>query len=110
MSVAALLESGAYKVDFSGEDGATPLFAAAQAGHAAVVLLLVSAGAEVDAAVTSLRRTPLLIASMHDHITVVAALVEAGAEVDKAAYDGGTALYAAALKGIYFHDYFPSDI
>jgi ankyrin repeat protein len=77
--VRALLKAGA-DVHKASDDGVTPLIAAAQHGHAAVVMALLEAGAAIDKADND-GRTSLFAAAQHEHEAVVLALLEAGAEV-----------------------------
>jgi ankyrin repeat protein len=72
-------------------------WAAAQ-GTAAVVSLLLEAGAEVDKA-NEEGVTALMFSAEHGHAAVVSLLLAAGAEVDKADSSGGTPLILAAEKG-----------
>jgi len=64
--------------------GMTPLWAAAQSGHAVVVAALAAAGAWVDhVADVGAFVTPLFIAAQKGHAAAVTSLLAAGAEVDK---------------------------
>jgi hypothetical protein len=78
--------------------GATPLHAAAQKGHAAVIAALIRARADVNSAATD-GITPLCIAAQEGHTAVVAALIHARADVNAAATDGLTPLFVATLFG-----------
>ncbi|MBA2655193.1 MAG: ankyrin repeat domain-containing protein [Gammaproteobacteria bacterium] len=79
-------------------NGATPLYIAAQNGHIEVVAALINAGANKDQARNE-GATPLFIAAQNGHIEVVAALINAGANKDQAMNSGATPLYIAAQNG-----------
>jgi ankyrin repeat protein len=79
------------------EDGCTPLYIAAQNGHAAVVSVLIAAGADVNKARAS-GGTPLYIAAQRGHAGVVDLLIAAGANVN-ATRKNGTALNIALANG-----------
>ena len=66
-----------------GNNGATPLWIAAQEGHLDVVQHLVEVGAHKDQA-TNYGATPLCIAAQEGHLDVVRHLVEVGAHKDQA--------------------------
>ena len=84
-------------VDEATDEGATPLYLAAQNGHGAVVRAPIQAGADVDKASND-GLTLLYIVAYDDRETVVRALIEAGADVNKAP-DSGVTLYIAAYDG-----------
>jgi len=86
-----LLEQRAYL-------GRTPLHLAAAAGHDKLVALLLSAGANMNAAADG-GWTALHWAAMRGHPEVVRILLNGGAEVDPRAQDGSTPLYWAAREG-----------
>ncbi|KAI4828895.1 hypothetical protein KUCAC02_022966 [Chaenocephalus aceratus] len=73
------------------QDGATPLFLAAQEGHVTVIRQLLSTGAKDGTAA-------LWMAAQMGHSEVVRVLLLRGADRD-ADRDGSTALFKAALKG-----------
>ena len=76
----------------------TPLIAASSRGHAAVVRILLQAGAQVEARCRGL--TALFLAAEGGHTAAALALVDAGALVDsKRRNDGLTSLHMAAYKG-----------
>ena len=79
--LAALLEAGA-TVDSATDVGETPLFAAAQWGHEAVVSTLLLAGAQADRARDD-GCTLILIATQEGHAAVMTVL--SGAVVQHAA-------------------------
>ena len=82
-------------------DGASPLFLAAQNGHARVLVhLLDQPGLPLD----TQRRdgaSPLWIAAQMGHEDCVRLLLRAGAKVDLARADGATPLFKACHKVIY---------
>ncbi|CAH2072966.1 unnamed protein product, partial [Iphiclides podalirius] len=80
------------------QDGATPLFIAAQNGHEAACAALLRAGAAVDAARAD-RATPLWIAAQCGRAQAARVLLAAGASVHVARRDGATPLFKAAHKG-----------
>ena len=77
----------------------TPLFIAAQEGHASVVELLLKAdGVDVNKARED-GATPLYIAAREGHASVVELLLKAdGVDVNKGDEDGATPLFIAAQK------------
>ena len=85
--------------------GRTPMFAAALAGHEAVVHLLAVAGADVNSKEGTGNGsregwTPLLAAAAEGHAAVVEALLSAGARVDTCCgLERQTPLHAAAEEG-----------
>ena len=84
-AVERLIEKGA-PVNFTREDGSTPLHGANY--HAEIALILIQAGADVNA--TTLKdETPLHFARKAE---VAAALIEAGADVNATTLKGETAL------------------
>lgn len=70
-----------FKNKISPQDGATPLFIAAQNGHCSVVSLLLSHGAKVSLARLD-SATPLWIAAQMNHSDVCKMLLQAGHPVD----------------------------
>lgn len=99
--VRALLEAADERaVEAAAEDGTTPLHAAAAAGHAAVVALLLEAGADPQAAGRN-GATALHVASAMGHLAVVEALVASGATLVDAPHRFAlcTALHFAAEMG-----------
>ena len=70
--------------DQANNQGATPLYIAAENGHLDVVRHLVEVGADKDQA-SNQRATPLFIAALNGHLDVVRHLVEVGADKDQAA-------------------------
>ena len=55
-------------INLAKSSGATPLYAAAQRNHSAVVRILVRAGADLDKGTTSGSVTPLQTASQKGHL------------------------------------------
>uniref|UniRef100_A0A3B3TCZ0 Ankyrin repeat domain 29 n=1 Tax=Paramormyrops kingsleyae TaxID=1676925 RepID=A0A3B3TCZ0_9TELE len=80
------------------DDGATPLFLAAQEGHLTVIRQLLSSGAKVNHPRED-GTTPLWMAAQMGHSEVVKVLLLRGAERDADRKDGTTALFKAAFKG-----------
>ena len=66
-----LVEYGASKDQGRTNDGATPLYVAAQNGHLEVVRFLVEAGANIDQGRTNDGGTPLCIAAENEHLEIV---------------------------------------
>ena len=81
-------------VDAADYDGSTALHAAAQAGHADVVLRLLDSGAAVDAP-TRCGDTPLHLAAGEGHLRAAEALVERGAAPEARTIYGATPLVHA---------------
>lgn len=80
--------------------GWTPLHTAAKFSHAAVVDLLIRAGADLNPVTEGVQATPLHIAAEKGSATVIAALLSAGADPNpKLADYGWTPLYYGAEAG-----------
>lgn len=79
-------------------NGATPLHAAAWAGHAECALLLIKAGTRLDAKV-KWGSTPLHFACERGKHEVARALLRAGCDPNARADDGATPLITAAREG-----------
>ena len=80
--------------------GATPLFWAAVADHAAAVRYLVSHGADINAVAKGDEgQTPLIEAAWHGDADLVKYLIAAGANVDDVDSPGDTALEVAVANG-----------
>jgi ankyrin repeat protein len=97
--VKLLLQSGADPNKLpavTAEDTAAPLRAAVCRGDAAVVQLLIAAGADIDNLFEECS-TPLLMAA--DKPAVVKLLLAAGADVHCTALNGDTCLHVAAARG-----------
>jgi ankyrin repeat protein len=101
-----LLAAGA-AVEMQDKNKATPLHWAAKKGHTQSIVVLVSAGAYVDAqgggasleAHGDKKATPLHMAAMHGHSESIKALVAAGATVDARDDENATPLHWAAGTG-----------
>jgi ankyrin repeat protein len=74
-----------------------PLYLVAEHGHAGIVKLLVTSGAELDAPKGA--DAPLHIAARNGHLNVVTVLLAVGADVNMKNYAGLTALHQAAKGG-----------
>ncbi len=78
----------------------TPLWIAAQQGHADVVRILLMRGASVDSADNIDRRTPLLQAAQEGHTEVVRILLDHGADIEaRSASNSATPLFVASARG-----------
>lgn len=98
--VGYLLKQPGIEVDkASTDDGATPLYGAAQNGFGNVVQQLIAAMADVNKAKTDSGATPLSMAVLYGHATVVQQLLAATADVNHAESSGRTPLIAAAMGG-----------
>jgi ankyrin repeat protein len=97
-AVKALLKSGA-DVNAAQGDGMTALHWAAANGDAAMMQMLLSAGANIRATTRLGGITPLHMASERGHAAAVAALIAAGADSNAATSTGATALMYAARSG-----------
>ena len=95
--LAQLLECFVSDVDAADVDGAAASHAAALAGHADVLSLLLSRGATVDLR-TNLGETPLHFAAREGHLVATSVLVKRGASVNATTKFGATAL-ALASRG-----------
>ena len=82
---------GAVHIDARSPNGATPLYAAAYAGHVNVVALLLQEKADVNAARDD-GCTAMHAAARNGHCEVVEALVEGGADLNRPAKRGVTPL------------------
>jgi ankyrin repeat protein len=77
-----------------------PLFIAADAGHLALVRLLLQHGAVVDAACPNDGGTALLIACQRGHTAIAQELLAAGAKIEQTYGPGGvTPLFVASMLG-----------
>ena len=97
-AVKALLKDGG-DVNAAQGDGMTALHWAASHGDAALMQMLLSAGANVRATTRLGGITALHLASQGGHAAVVAALIAAGADTSIATTTGATALMLAARGG-----------
>lgn len=108
----ALIREGATDVNAVNERGSTPLHFAAAAGDAAIVSLLLDAGADVNV-VDSLGNTPLIDAASvsqpssphfafgdeNSQSTVVRLLLARGADASAVNLEGNSALFGAVRNG-----------
>ena len=78
---------------------ASPLFLAAQQGHALVCELLISLGADVNGAAEDDESTPIYVAAFNGHAEVIKLLLRHGAVVDSRRIDGSTPLSIAVRRG-----------
>lgn len=98
-TVRALLRSGE-DVNGAQGDGMTALHWAAERGDAAMIEILVYAGAELQSATRIGEYTPLHIAARNGHLSAAEALVAAGADVHAVTDpSGATPLHLAAVSG-----------
>ena len=81
------------------DQSVTPLFIAAEYGHAAVVQYLIEQGAKKDAARDIGGIFPVQIAAQKGHLAVVQCLVELGVDKDIVDREGRTLIYIAADRG-----------
>lgn len=82
------------------EDGATPLFYAAKAGHLETVNVLLHTGHAIVNKGTKAGFTPMWMAALRGKHEVLQVLLhQYGIMVDQPAKDGRTALYAACESG-----------
>ena len=78
-STKVLLAAGANK-NAAQKGGATPIYAAAQEGHAAIVAALLAAGAEFRRGTIGDGATPLFVAAQRGHEAVVSVLLRSGTD------------------------------
>ena len=93
-----LLDAGA-DVNAADTEGGRPLHLAARKGHAAMVQLLLAAGAEVEAVSREGEERRCGLQRQAGHVEVMRVLLAAGAAVDRASRLGITPLMAAAQNG-----------
>ncbi len=95
--VKKLIAQGADVNASNGDEKWTPLLAAAKAGHADVINVLLKNGAKVDAG--SYSYTPLYYAIWSKDAQAVRALISGGADVNAKNENGWTPLHYAAREG-----------
>jgi ankyrin repeat protein len=87
-------------INWTDEQGRTPLFVAAREGHGTVVEILVQHGATVDQAKLDTGSTPLFVAAQNGFGDIVEFLLQHGANKEQTlTTDGATPLMTAAEKG-----------
>jgi ankyrin repeat protein len=98
--VQLLVKNGAY-LEATDVEGFTPLHAAVYFGHAEVVQILLSAGADFLATSgPNSRYTPLHMAARHGHLGLAMLLLERmGPHVDPREKNGYTPLHCSAMEG-----------
>jgi ankyrin repeat protein len=96
--VELLLSKGGCEPNLAHPNISTPLYVAAQEGHADVCEVLIKYGANIEATFNS-EFTPLHIAARRGHTTCVKYLLGAGAQMDATCSSGSTPLYIAAQEG-----------
>jgi len=90
-----LLKAGSDAASRNPYSGRSALHRAVEAGHAALIEPLVTAGASINAPAKD-HTTPLHLAAMHGNVEVAKALLEAGAKVDPKDVCESTPLLVAA--------------
>lgn len=102
--IAALLIKAGADINGTGRAGYTPLHAAAQQGHLAVVQHLLDEEAFDDAQTVN-GTTPLQLASQEGHVEVVRALVACGSDPELEDIYCRTPLHLAVMRGHYHTTY-----
>ncbi len=98
LEAARLLLAAGAEVERQSIAGWTPLYAAVLSREAAVVALLLDAGARPDPPDSRARATPLHEAARYDEPAILRLLLAAGADVDARDHRGQTPLHVAALR------------
>ena len=83
-------------VDTKDDNGATPLFYAANSDHKEVAELLIAKGADVNAMRRQNASTPLHYATANNHKEIAALLIAKGADMNAKDDNGTTSLHFAA--------------
>ena len=96
--VMILLDNGADPT-IRADDGTTALYLAAQNGHSAVVAVLESRGADLEAKRSNSGATPLHAAAQEGHLEVLKALLGHGVAHEPRLRTGETPLHLASGKG-----------
>jgi len=99
-AIRALLEEGELEVNVASGDGMTALHWAAVHGQPDVIDLLLSRGADLEAATRIGKQTPLHLASEAGREESALRLVAAGADVTVATHTGVTPLHYASRAGL----------
>ncbi len=84
-------------INYQDANGATPVFCAAENGHASVTEQLIGARCDIDAK-TLTGATPLYIAAQDGHASVTKQLIAARCNIDIQTNTGATPLYIAANR------------
>lgn len=98
MATVKLFLEGGMNPGVKGENGRTPLHAAANFNHREIAELLITRGAEIDPR-NDKGVTPLFLATYNDNRDVVEMLISKGADINFKAGDGATPLSLAIDKG-----------
>lgn len=85
-------------VDFTNDDGVTPIMFAAQAGHDTVVKFLISRDANINHKSYNLEVCALISAVKNDYLRTAEILVRAGADIDAVDVYKRTALHYAVIE------------
>ncbi|MDR2011000.1 MAG: ankyrin repeat domain-containing protein [Bacteroidales bacterium] len=98
-SAKELIEKDSINVDFTDDDGVTPLMLASQSGHAFTVKYLVSKGADVNLKSYEHKISPLTSAAKNNHLDIVEILYQNGADINTIDAYGRTPLHYSVAFG-----------